>query len=246
VRKKFVTTSIALQMPVKELFALMDKDSTEGQTHKNWCKIFDIDGINYGGKLRSIRLQCIKRSPVCCECGLVATDASLETNKTNLPNGYHFNVYSANGILFTMDHIFPASLGGPSALGNLQTMCSTCNGKKKNDLDFGRIFTIPEKEIKTICSNINRQPQTIPTLLGLLLSPSFKENREAVRALGRVSISTNTEKEKLCGLIEMIFDQCYIHPIPRWKKMLLPLKSFKFDIFYLMAIRFCWTIPIFL
>ena len=46
---------------------------------------------------------------------------------------YHFNLYYVNGdkeILFTKDHIIPASKGGLNTMENYQTMCSPCNYKK--------------------------------------------------------------------------------------------------------------------
>lgn len=45
----------------------------------------------------------------------------------------HFDLYSYNeyeGVLMTVDHIIPKSLGGTSDINNLQPMCCKCNQKK--------------------------------------------------------------------------------------------------------------------
>lgn len=72
----------------------------------------------------------------CVSCGLKATHFWLEKSAYQKTNLYHFNLYGLNisnhEVLFTKDHIIPKSLGGDNSIGNLQTMCRPCNGKKGN------------------------------------------------------------------------------------------------------------------
>lgn len=54
--------------------------------------------------------------------------------------GWHFNLYAMNfngtEILMTKDHILPKAKGGRDHIGNMQTMCKPCNGKKSDDLIY--------------------------------------------------------------------------------------------------------------
>ena len=89
-------------------------------------------------KMDSLRYQLFKeKGTICVECGLKATHFALESMKGDMIGNnnppYHFNLYGVrNGreVLFTKDHIHPASKGGKNNLNNMQTMCTECNLKK--------------------------------------------------------------------------------------------------------------------
>lgn len=91
----------------------------------------------YEVKVTSLRLTLFKeKGLVCVSCGLEGQYFYLEKNKEwERP---HFNLYGMNKqgkeILFTKDHIYPKSKGGPNSLENLQTMCSVCNSRKADKI----------------------------------------------------------------------------------------------------------------
>lgn len=77
---------------------------------------------------------------MCVCCGLKGTIMALD-----LCDGHkspHFNLYGKrNGklVLFTRDHIQPKSKGGQDSQKNYQTMCETCNKKKRD-----RVLTVEQ------------------------------------------------------------------------------------------------------
>lgn len=108
---------------------------------KVWCcadpRYMKIDGITYRVNIKSLRLQCFKRSKVCVNCGRVGNVMSLDRfrSKSKIPSA-HFNLYceepDGTFVLMTQDHIIPKSKGGKNHLSNLQTMCTICNRLKDN------------------------------------------------------------------------------------------------------------------
>ena len=46
----------------------------------------------------------------------------------------HWDIYTDDLILMTIDHIIPKSKGGLNCMDNYQIMCSPCNNKKANHL----------------------------------------------------------------------------------------------------------------
>jgi 5-methylcytosine-specific restriction endonuclease McrA len=123
---------------------------------------FDTKVGQFGVRMSSNRLECLRRNQMCVRCGVVGTLFRLES-VVRLPNtGHgcyiqecpwcslhhkpmpevetpHFNLYhvAADGklIMLTQDHILPKSRGGSDDLENLQTMCETCNHNKGSQLD---------------------------------------------------------------------------------------------------------------
>ena len=101
----------------------------------------EVNNVKYRVKLRSLRLQCFKRSRICVRCGRIGTIMSLNKlcRDPDLPPHAHFNLFAENSngkfILMTQDHIIPISKGGKNHLSNLQTMCIICNMKKDDKLE---------------------------------------------------------------------------------------------------------------
>ena len=94
----------------------------------------DIEGTQYRINVKSLRLQCFKKSKRCVRCGLEGTIISADTFTTKSDRrGAHFNLYAIfNGRtrLMTKDHTMPKSKGGADHLDNLETMCDQCNHRK--------------------------------------------------------------------------------------------------------------------
>jgi hypothetical protein len=71
----------------------------------------------------------LKKGTRCVTCGLQATffkkEKTLETTILNL-----YGVRNNRMVMFTRDHIIPASRGGTNDLDNMQPMCADCNGRK--------------------------------------------------------------------------------------------------------------------
>lgn len=100
----------------------------------------------YKVKPNSLRYQTFDRNLTCVECGLKGRFLALEKCLSDIGGdegdkegqGYHLNFYALdeNGkeILMTKDHIIPKSKGGPDHINNMQTMCTHCNAKKKDNM----------------------------------------------------------------------------------------------------------------
>ena len=99
------------------------------QRHK-----FVIGGRKYNVRTANQRLLALARSQTCACCGIKGTHFWLECSGCMSP---HFNLYATNEhgdeVLMTIDHILPRSKGGETQQDNLQTLCTTCNGLKKNE-----------------------------------------------------------------------------------------------------------------
>ena len=95
---------------------------------------FKVGRHVYRPRIESLRLQTFQKSQVCVGCGVQGTVMRLEYGANCTIVAPHFNLYHvrADGIavLMTQDHIIPTSKGGKDCIGNLQTMCCTCNVKK--------------------------------------------------------------------------------------------------------------------
>jgi len=172
-----------------------------------------IENDLYHGSTDSTRIKCIKRSCKCVLCGITATIVRLERQKeatAGKRDGFHFNVYAKvedrsneigyRYVLLTQDHIFPKSLGGPTTLNNLQTMCSACNHKKGDIIDFNNLPVLDEDTKKNIWGKLCHDGTTFKTIAYLLCSSNVKLNQEFAKELGCVSLSRMKQPEHLLKL----------------------------------------------
>lgn len=119
---------------IEEVHALFKKWQEQGVFKPNPAKrkkYFYDEFDGFPVKTYSQRYALFLTSTKCSACGLEANCYRLE--KSPESKSYHFNLYYIDGdkeVLFTKDHIIPASKGGRSTLSNYQTMCSPCNWKK--------------------------------------------------------------------------------------------------------------------
>ena len=124
--------------PLEEIHALFE--SWNEKYGKNMYirrkKKFTEEFDGYPVKTWSQRYELFLKNHTCVKCGLEATYYKLE--KQERSKYYHFNLYGTrNGkeVLFTKDHIIPASKGGPNSASNYQTMCCDCNYSKGNKMN---------------------------------------------------------------------------------------------------------------
>jgi len=96
-----------------------------------------LNGYSVG--VNSVRLRTFaNKGCTCIRCGLKASYFQLDYMDT-FSDKPHLNLYGiSNGkpVLFTKDHIIPASKGGSTTLKNLQTMCEDCNQMKGNKREY--------------------------------------------------------------------------------------------------------------
>ncbi len=122
----------------EEVFEFVREHTTDMETNKDRRKRYPFDGHMI--KPYSVRYQTFMSSGTTCVCCGVdgfffAKERTKYVGKELNTNGsYHLNLYGIdhNGdeVLMTKDHIKAHSLGGSNGVQNMQTMCTTCNGKK--------------------------------------------------------------------------------------------------------------------
>lgn len=117
-----------------------------GDREDSYILLEDARGNLFDVKVSSLRLELFRQNPKCVSCHRIGSLWILESHHRYEPphlNLYHVgeeecsewkNLCKDGLVLMTKDHIIPRSLGGPTSLSNLQTMCAICNGKKGNKL----------------------------------------------------------------------------------------------------------------
>lgn len=96
------------------------------------------DGTIYNVQMGSSRFHLFARDNKCVVCGLEGSKMLLQYSINSSPDHQkypHFNMYGEEFgqlILFTKDHIRPASRGGANDQKNYQTMCAICNNLKQH------------------------------------------------------------------------------------------------------------------
>jgi hypothetical protein len=118
-------------------------------------RLFVIKGVEYNVRMNSARYYTFIKSLACVCCGLEGTVMMLDMQTKQKHGKPHFNLYTeweGELVLMTKDHILPKAQGGINHLSNYQTMCTLCNGIKKD-----MILSIEEmRKIPEIADRINR------------------------------------------------------------------------------------------
>jgi len=100
-------------------------------------RLFVVDGVDYNVKMQSARYYTFRESLSCVCCGLTGKTMMLDVQPRVRHGKAHFNLYAeweGGLVLMTKDHIIPRSRGGKNYGDNYQTMCTLCNGAKKDKM----------------------------------------------------------------------------------------------------------------
>jgi len=88
------------------------------QRKGNWLKLIQVERLT------------------CPATGKIVNYCSLDQHKRN--KTFHYNFYSEDGFMFTIDHIQPISKGGSkTSIKNIQPMIDTVNWEKSNQTHLG-------------------------------------------------------------------------------------------------------------
>lgn len=93
-----------------------------------------IEDLSFIEKLKDHRRFKVyyQKGTNCICCGKIGKFVILSaTNK----NALHWDLYTEDLELMTIDHIKPKSKGGGNNIENLQPMCAKCNTKKSNNYE---------------------------------------------------------------------------------------------------------------
>jgi 5-methylcytosine-specific restriction endonuclease McrA len=114
---------------IEEVFNLLGKDALMlSSISRSKRTSIEVNGFKvYRQSLRYATF--FQKGCKCVCCGREGTYFQLD-HGDNAAQRRHFNLYTADGVLMTKDHILPKALGGRDVISNMQTMCVYCNGKK--------------------------------------------------------------------------------------------------------------------
>lgn len=72
------------------------------------------------------------KGTICVSCNVVGEIIIKRKEKSG---NVHYDLYTKDFVMITVDHILPKSRGGSNDIGNLQPMCQHCNSRKGNTVD---------------------------------------------------------------------------------------------------------------
>lgn len=140
---------------IKEVFGLIGEDALNiKEVNKKSRTNIEVGGFKvYRESLRYATFY--QKGTKCSCCGKEGAYFKLEEDaEGRSSNRRHFNLYTAEGILMTKDHIRPKKLKGADHIDNMQTMCTECNKLKGSQYAtvistiVGRRIDNPENELK--------------------------------------------------------------------------------------------------
>lgn len=117
-----VYLTLPLEVVLKKLCLTTDQDARAS-----------FEGCKHAVKVGSARLVMYKVKGTKCvnpECHRHGVEWRIESNGS----APHLNLYCADGVMMTKDHVVPKSKGGPDVLDNFQPMCARCNERKGDEL----------------------------------------------------------------------------------------------------------------
>ena len=154
---------VITELPVEEALRLLDVREknivVEGHRVKTGSQRYAL-----------FRSTAANKGLACCSCPRVGVTMRLEkpNNAGKTPHHpadrAHFNLYSADGVMLTKDHILPKSKGGRDVLTNYQTMCAECNHAKGNVTEEIRRVTWDEARFLMIDDGAQARPERCQNL----------------------------------------------------------------------------------
>jgi 5-methylcytosine-specific restriction endonuclease McrA len=66
----------------------------------------------------------------------------LEWSPKSVPIDHHFDTFTGDGVMMTVDHIVPKSWGGSFTSDNLRPMCRKCNSKRGNKVLLIELYSL--------------------------------------------------------------------------------------------------------
>lgn len=122
-----MTYVVIASYPVQEALDLLISQEASLFLHGHWVKTRSHRYALFRGTLPGQGTKCVA-------CGTEGVTMRLEkiVGKGHSSERAHFNLYDADGVMLTKDHIIPRSMGGPDSPSNYQTMCQRCNMLKSD------------------------------------------------------------------------------------------------------------------
>ena len=112
---------------IEEVFKILGENNLKRNDAIGKKKIsIIVDGFKvYPISLRYITF--FNKGTKCVCCGREGAYFKLDKGDKKSTTRRHFNLYTADGILMTKDHIVPKAKGGKDCLDNMQPLCEECN-----------------------------------------------------------------------------------------------------------------------
>ena len=135
---------------IEEVEAMVKEDAINTACRREDKRTHSIVVDGYDVYTTSQRYKTfIEKGYKCVCCGRTGTYYALEKSHGSNAKRAHFNLYSADNVLMTKDHILPKSMGGADCIENMQTMCAICNCEKESSVPDGYVPSEAQKKKKS-------------------------------------------------------------------------------------------------
>lgn len=116
---------------LEEIFNFLSNNPFTPTKNRGERKQYYVD--QEGNRMSVKRARVFWQKGTKCKCGLQGSFFALEKWGDG---GLHLDLYAKDSVgddvLMTIDHIHPASKGGPDTMENYDPMCKVCNEKKSD------------------------------------------------------------------------------------------------------------------
>ena len=117
---------VVLTLSLEEAFPLLEK----------YKHFFTVDDKTFPVYMGGERYAAFLKNQDCVSCGRKGTHFRIHHDRKQqiVKWEYVINLFSEEGMMMTVDHIIPRSMGGKTHPYNLQVMCYKCNQQKGSKL----------------------------------------------------------------------------------------------------------------